>query len=333
MRKRANARPRGPKKRAAAGAQRLLQKARLQLEQANARLAQSNEELITANEELVTANEELLQANRQLLLETEQRSCAERSLRSEKDAVENTVREKTLQLTAAWHELEQNSRLCDIGSLAATVAHELRNPLAAISMAARNIARKASGADIAAQLANISKKIAESDQIISNLLFYSRLRPPRFEKVPLRELVSDSISACLYKSKKPIAVLRELDALDSLTIEGDAVQLAELFCNIIGNACDAVPPARGEIRVTAEAGRESVLLRVEDNGPGIAPEIAGRIFDPFFTTKARGTGLGLALCKQIVAMHGGELGVGRATAGAVLYVRLPLLRPPAAGAA
>lgn len=311
-----------------------LERARRQLAAANARLNRANEELLAANDELAAANDDLALANKELLKESGQRRRAEEGLRREKAAVEKSVRVKSEQLTAAWRELEQSSRLCDIGSLAATVAHELRNPLAAISMAARNIARKAAGADIGSQLANISKKISESDQIIDNLLFYSRLRPPRYEKVPLFGLVEESIAACLYKSKKPVAVLRELDAIRRVSVDGDAAQLAELFGNIIGNACDAVPADGGEIRVSAEAGEEFVELRVQDNGPGIAPGIAGRVFDPFFTTKARGTGLGLTVCRQIVAQHHGELGLGQARSrGAVFFVRLrrKRLRAPSAG--
>jgi PAS domain S-box-containing protein len=230
-------------------------------------------------------------------------------------------------LLEARLELERFKRLSDIGTLAATVAHELRNPLAAIGMAARNIRHKANNPDLERHLANIHKKVAESDQIITNLLFYSRLRPPQFERLSLLPLLAETVEAAREKSKKAVTAELAAPAADGLLVEGDPVQLKEVFNNILDNSFDAAPAEGGSVRIEVADAGGKVAVRVTDNGPGIPPEAIGKIFDPFFTTKARGTGLGLSVCRQIVDMHEGSIDVSSETGrGTRVDVSIPKTR-------
>ena len=232
---------------------------------------------------------------------------AEEVLKRDKEAIERLVQEKTERLVDAQVELERAKRLSDVGMLASTVAHELRNPLAAINLAAHNIKRKANNPDLEKHLATIGKKVSESGQIINNLLFYSRLKPPHREPVDLFGVIEEALDMMEEGLKKPVSVVRNFDVLKNLSIDADPVQIKEVFHNILNNAQDAVPDDGGRIRVTAENGGEFIRVAIEDNGPGMGKDVLEKVFDPFFTTKAKGTGLGLSVCKQIVAMHEGDI--------------------------
>lgn len=223
--------------------------------------------------------------------------------------------------------LEQVKRLSDIGSLAATVAHELRNPLGVIRTAAYNIKRKAQNPLLEGHLANIEKKIIEADQIINNLLFYSRLKLPHIERVELFSILKESIEHLKNKSPR-CAVGKKISSIKGDFIEADPLQLGELFNNILGNAHDAFTGDKGRIEVAAwKDNSGNIVVQVKDYGAGMDSEQLSRIFEPFYTTKAKGTGLGLTVCKQIVTLHNGAIGFesekGR---GTTVTVTLPLRR-------
>lgn len=225
-------------------------------------------------------------------------------------------------------ELERAKRLSDIGVLAATVAHELRNPLAAIRIASYNIKQKAGSSLFDNNLATIDKKVSESNQIISNLLFYSRIKPPKYDKVNIYDLIEESIAAAAGRYQKAEAVINKMYfSVKDVFFDADNVQLLEVFGNILNNAYDALPDFRGKIEVEARVKDSHVDISVKDNGAGIEEEDIKKIFDPFFTTKAKGTGLGLAVCKQIINMHGGEITIAsQRDKGALVSISLPVNR-------
>ncbi|MDD5254453.1 MAG: PAS domain S-box protein [Candidatus Omnitrophica bacterium] len=240
------------------------------------------------------------------------------------DVTRRKAAEEELLRTQA--QLIESKRLSDIGTLAATVAHELRNPLAAIHMAAYNIKRKAQDPMFEKHLHTIEKKINESEQIISNLLFYSRIKAPRLEKTRISEIIDECTG--LVEGRHPerkITLSRRLGALKQVVLEGDPLQLKEVFSNILNNAYEAIPAESGRIEIHAVRDKHSISVRVQDNGMGIDKEHLERIFDPFFTTKAKGTGLGLTVCKQILNLHGGTLGIeSEKGKGTTVTVNLPL---------
>jgi len=252
------------------------------------------------------------------------RKRAEEFLKRDKEAIERIVRERTEELVEARVDLERSKRLSDVGMLATTVAHELRNPLASINLAAINIKRKANNPDLDKHLESIRKKVVESDQIIGNLLFYSRLRPPQYEKVDLFSLLGEALESMEDGRNKGISVVRNIDPIKDLSIEADPTQLKEVFHNILNNAHDSLPSEGGRIKVGAENEGEFIRVFVEDNGSGIEKKDLEKVFDPFFTTKSKGTGLGLSVCKQIVSMHEGDIGIkSEPDQGTTVIVRLP----------
>ncbi|MFA5008500.1 MAG: HAMP domain-containing sensor histidine kinase, partial [Candidatus Omnitrophota bacterium] len=205
------------------------------------------------------------------------------------------------------------------------LAHELRNPLAAINMAAHNIKRKAANPLLDQHIQNIEKKVIESDQIINNLLFYSRIRKPHLESVNICKLVKECLEITGDRSKKKITVKNKLNSIKNISIQADPLQMKEVFQNILNNSQDAVSDKEGEICVEAVDNKEFIRICFKDNGPGIDKDIIAKIFEPFFTTKAKGTGLGLTVCQEIVNLHGGLINIESSPAicGTTVIVTLP----------
>jgi PAS domain S-box-containing protein len=225
--------------------------------------------------------------------------------------------------------LLDTKRLTDIGTLAATVAHELRNPLAAIQMASYNIRRKAQNPLLDKHLSTIDNKVDESEQIISNLLFYSRIRPPRYENVSVCKLINECAEFAKKRfAKEGISLSVDCAPIKNLSIEADPLQIKEVFGNILNNAFESKPyGGQSVIEVKAEANNGQVKIMIKDNGDGIGQQDLERIFDPFFTTKAKGTGLGLTVCKQIVEFHGGAIDIkSKKSSGTTVIVKLPIKR-------
>jgi len=250
---------------------------------------------------------------------------AEEILKRDKDTFEKIVKERTEELLAVQLELERAKHLADIGTLAAIVAHELRNPLAAISMAITNVKRKAKNPLIDGNIYNIEKKIFESDQIINNLLFYSRIGLPHYENINIYDIVQDCVNISKNRFKKKVAIKNKLNAIKGTKIEADPLQIREVCGNILNNAYDAVSEKNGKIEIGASVDGEFITIVFRDNGVGIGKEDLERVFEPFFPTKAKGTGLGLAVCHQIAKVHGGKIHVeSKAGKGTAVTVSLPV---------
>jgi signal transduction histidine kinase len=213
-------------------------------------------------------------------------------------------------MNIADEELAKAKRLSDIGALAATVAHELRNPLAAINIAMQNIRRKKQDLPIDKHLDSIEKKILESDQIISNFLFCLRLKIPDYEVVNISSILDECIDSIKKRdNKREFEILREIGNRNVL-IEADPLQMRELFNYILNNAFDAIATKKGNITVGLEInGIASVVIYFKDNGVGIPVEVLQKIQEPFSTIKAKGTVLGLSACQQIVMLHNGEFDI------------------------
>lgn len=253
-----------------------------------------------------------------------ERKKMEDILKRDRETLKKLVEDKANELLNVQLELDRAKRLSDIGTLAATVAHELRNPLAAISMAVHNIKRKAKNPALDSHLANIEKKVSESDQIINNLLFYSRIRPPHYENINMFDLIEESVDYIEANCKKPISVVKDINRIKDIKMEADPIQIKEVIHNIVNNACDSLPDKGGRVEITGMPEDNSIVFIVRDNGHGIDKDYLTKVFDPFFTTKAKGTGLGLSVCLQVVSLHNGSISIqsepGRGTS---VTVRLP----------
>ncbi|HNW93758.1 MAG TPA: ATP-binding protein, partial [bacterium] len=212
------------------------------------------------------------------------------------------------QLHEMQRELHDTQRLADIGMLAAMVAHELRNPLAAVKLAAYNIRRKAPGELLAGHLASIESKVADSEKIINNLLFYSRIRQAQHESCDLAAILRDCADGVRARcSALQPAVALSADLPEQCPLTADALQLRELFTNLLDNAVDAMQEKCGEVAITMSVAGDQVTVTVADTGAGIPETNLPRIFDAFFTTKTAGTGLGLAICRRIITNHHGTI--------------------------
>ena len=95
--------------------------------------------------------------------------------------------------------------------------------------------------------------------------------------------------------------------MQDILIEADSLQMAEIFNNVLNNACDAIPPSTGKIEITGTLEEGAIKIVIKDNGAGIKPDDMDKVFDPFFTTKSKGTGLGLSVCLQIINLHEGKI--------------------------
>ncbi len=243
------------------------------------------------------------------------------------NVTERKLAEETLSMTKK--ELESARRLSDIGILAATVAHELRNPLGVIRTAAYNIKRKAQNPSLDSHLANIEKKILESDQIIGNLLFYSRLKTPHYETVRIHDIFKECIKSARTRfSEYNVTVINKIGSLRKDFIDADPVQMSELVSNILNNAYDACVGKTCTIEIRGRKDRKSNIEMIfKDDGAGMDGEQLKRVFEPFFTTKARGTGLGLTVCNQIVSLHGGKICIeSKKGKGTMVTVTIPIKR-------
>lgn len=228
----------------------------------------------------------------------------------------------------AEEELFRSKRLADIGTLAATVAHELRNPLATIRAAIFNIKRKNHDPSLESHLWNIEKKIVESNRIINDLLFYARIKLPRFEPLKLCDITAECVDLSQEHFKDHKVRLRKVCRIAKGTIiHADAVQLKELCHNILYNAYESFTDKKGtiEVKVASARRRGFVVISVKDNGAGMSAENLKRVAEPFFTTKVRGTGLGFSICHQIVRLHNGTMSVtSKEGKGTTVTVTLPV---------
>lgn len=237
------------------------------------------------------------------------RKRAEEIIRRDKETLETIVRQRTDELLEAHRRLEDARRLSGIGTLAATVAHELRNPLGVIRTAILNIRRKSGDPDLDKHLKNIETKIAESDQIINNLLRYSNIRPPTRERTSLHRILLE----CIAEAEKrfpdnPAELAASLGSIEDLAVDADPVQMKEVFGNILNNAYQALENSGGHVEVCASLEPEGAIrVEVRDDGAGMDAETLEMVFEPFYTTRARGTGLGLAITRELVRLHGGTV--------------------------
>ncbi|MHB9154595.1 MAG: ATP-binding protein [Endomicrobiales bacterium] len=260
------------------------------------------------------------------LMDLTGRKRAEEVLRRDKATLEKLVEAKSGELLKARLEVERSKRLSDIGVLASSIAHEMRNPLAAIKTAAFNIRRKAGDPAIESHLAHIEKKVNESDLIIQNLLSFARMKEPQFEQVALAPLLNVCLDAVLPRyAKWAVEFEKRLSFGEGDSIAADPTHMKILFSNLLDNAVQALVDKKGRVSLEGRFDRDHVRIEVRDTGGGIDRQDLARVFEPFFTRKSRGTGLGLTICKQIVEFHRGKITVASTKgAGTSVKILLPL---------
>lgn len=220
-------------------------------------------------------------------------------------------------------EVTKNEELATLGRFAAGVAHEFRNPLAAVSGSIELLRGSTAATEEDRRLMDIVvREVERLDRLVATLLDYTRPREPSSMSVDLPALVSEVAQMqegeLLASGRGGVEVVL---SLEPCAVKGDPDQLRQVLWNLLRNASEAVPDD-GHIRVSVSAAGQDVFLEVADDGKGISPVHAPRIFEPFFSTKPRGTGLGLATVQQVVRAHGGAIELVPGGAGAHFRVTL-----------
>jgi signal transduction histidine kinase len=211
--------------------------------------------------------------------------------------------------------------LAILGEMAAKVAHEIRNPLAIIRGSAELLAEEA-GEPGARRSAVILDEVSRLDHLVGDFLSLARESPLVVAPFDLVSLVRETVERFAAAGAGGTRVRLD-DLPDSLVVRGDAARLRQALVNLLRNGCDASPGGTVEVSVRRDGTRAAVQVR--DDGPGVPPGLREHLFEPFFSTKEGGTGLGLAVARQILERHGGTLnlvpGGGR---GAAFEMRLPV---------
>ncbi|UQA55543.1 protein kinase domain-containing protein [Polyangium aurulentum] len=230
--------------------------------------------------------------------------------------VEAEVARRTDELVATTQRIAHLNRVASMTQLAASIAHELNQPLAAIlsnAQAARRLLERGTPdvAEALAALGDIVEDDRRAGQIIQRMRAMLKKGETRADVLDLNELAREVWHLVAHDAQLRGATLRLALGADLPCVQGDGIQLQQVVLNLVVNALDAVSarPA-GQRRVEVRTGREAevrVALSVEDSGTGIAPPDLERIFDSFFTTKAHGLGVGLSISRSIVEAHGGRL--------------------------
>ncbi|MFY9292279.1 MAG: ATP-binding protein [Methylorubrum rhodinum] len=252
----------------------------------------------------------LSDANRQLVAEMEERRRSE----AERERLDR--------------ELAQAGRLAALGQFAASMAHEINQPLAAIRSYADNTAilvRRGRIEDAAENVSAIGRLTERIGRLTSQLKGFARRASGRREPVRLAEIVGGSLEVLGTRARETGLRLDVPALAPDLAVLGDGPRLEQVVVNLVQNALDAVAgrPAPW-VRLSVEEDAERVVLAVADNGPGIPEAARAQVFDAFFTTKADGLGLGLAISRGIVEECGGTLSVTSGVDGTVF--RMDLLR-------
>ena len=267
---------------------------------------------------------------------------------AERDALlaslEQQVEERTAALRKAQDSLVRSEKLSSLGRLAASVAHEINNPLAGILTYAKLLLRgyeKAEGDDpqrasAIKYLTLVKRETERCSAIVRNLLDFARERPLRLVDVQLGAVLDEAISLVGNQAKlQNVTIERETGVIPP--VHGDFGQLRQACVNVMINACDAMKGG-GTLRVTArETSPGIVTLQFTDTGTGIPPEHLSKVLDPFFTTKEKGTGLGLSVVYGIVERHGGtvevtsEVGRGTTVTFTLPTAAAGAARPPETG--
>jgi two-component system, NtrC family, sensor histidine kinase HydH len=240
-----------------------------------------------------------------------------------------------LELEHVYIELRQNidqlkktERLTAAGQLSASLAHEIRNPLASISGAAGILARGQASIEGRAECLEIlTKESHRLNQLLTSFLDFARPRLPRLQRIEPLEIVQSVIALGQHSASRQGISLQMQAETPAREVECDPEQIKQLLLNLVLNAIQATNGA-GTVVVRTSFTNDRLGIEVCDQGHGVTPEQQEHIFEPFFTTKENGTGLGLAIASNIAAQHGGSLSCApNANKGTIFRLDMPTSAP------
>ena len=215
----------------------------------------------------------------------------------------------------ANRKLVQQEKLASIGRMAATIAHEIRNPLTSVKLNIQKVAEEESFAEtVKAHLGLSLEGIDQIERFIKELLNFTRVQELSLERWPIEQIVEESLKLLreTLARKKVVVETTYAEGLPQIHADGD--KMRQVFLNVLRNAHEALE-AGGKISIVCEpveeGGKKKARIRISDNGPGIPEKDRENIFEPFFSTKPSGFGLGLANARKIVEQHNGTIRVGK----------------------
>jgi PAS domain S-box-containing protein len=264
----------------------------------------------------LAGNNRVIQCN---IRDITERKLAEEDLRQTNEHLEGAVAElqtRTQELASMTQQLWQSSKLATMGELAASVAHELNNPLATISLHTEIILGQLAVDDPNRRpLLVIEQEIERMASLVSNLLLFSRRSHLQISTIDIREELKNLLEFITYHLRSQ-SINVATDFADNLpSLHADTQQLRQVFLNLLTNASDAMPEG-GTLNIRArhgvlENGAPGVVIEFSDSGKGVLPEDLPKLWEPFFTTKpeGKGTGLGLAICRRTVEEHRGTIDI------------------------
>ena len=246
-------------------------------------------------------------------------------LHEQVEALVGQVEEVVQRLQQREREVLRAEQLAAVGQLAASVAHEIRNPLTTIKMLVQGVREDLATRSLSpSDLQVIEAEVRRIERSLKTFLDFAR--PPRLERVPLDlvALVEQTLGLVRGRAAKQHVTLELRRPDGPVPVEADGEQLRQVLVNLMLNALDALPRG-GRLEVSLRpGGAGEVEVDVEDSGPGIAPEMLPRLFTPFASSKETGLGLGLVVSRRIVEDHGGRLWASnRPEGGARFTFRLP----------
>lgn len=248
---------------------------------------------------------------------------------TEKLKARYALQEKADELASMTQQLWHASKLVTMGELAASVAHELNNPLATVSLRVETLMQQlAPDEQKQRSLRIIIGEVERMANLVTNLLQFTRRNYRQISTIDVREELTRSIDLIgYYLRNRKIQVVREFD--ESLApIHADRQQLRQVFLNLMTNAVDAMPEGGVlTVRIHDQSEGSSVLIEFADTGRGISAVDLKKVWEPFFTSKAegKGTGLGLSICSRIVEEHGGTIALeSEVGKGTIVRLALPV---------
>jgi signal transduction histidine kinase len=244
---------------------------------------------------------------------TEELAAARAELEQRVASRTRELAQAVTQLQTAQEELVREEKMATLGRLASSVGHELRNPLAVMTNAVYYLdaVLREVPPQVREYLGILRHEIGLSEKIVGDLLDFARIKPPQLQAIRLTDLVESQIER--LGTLDGVSIVRQFDS-DIPPVWADPAQIGQIIFNLLTNAIQAVAERNGTITVRARHSGGRAVVEVEDDGPGVPPDLRERIFEPLFTTKARGIGLGLSVSKSLAEANSGTLRLARSAA-------------------